>query len=138
MLHHSSRTASPTHYQRAILAPTFHFDLCPHKSSRGFASTIGWAGLGLFRLSVIYAPGAKYGLEKLVHSFKLGHFTVSCREIWGRYHGGQRQSSDDSFHSHNRHSTIATRQTEYHEALPSSANDEVRCDCTFADNGDAS
>ena len=37
-----------------------------------------------------------------------------------------------------RHSTISTRQTEYHEALPSSANDEVRCDCTFADNGNAS
>ena len=34
----------------------------------------------------------------------------------------------------NRHSTIGTRQTEYHEALPSSANDEVRCDCTFADD----
>ena len=32
-----------------------------------------------------------------------------------------------------RHST-----TEYHEALPSSANDEVRCDCTFADDGNAS
>ena len=37
-----------------------------------------------------------------------------------------------------RHSTIGTRQTEYHEALPSSANDEVRCDCTFADDGNAS
>ena len=38
----------------------------------------------------------------------------------------------------NRHSTIGSRQTEYHEALPSSANDEVRCDCTFADDGNAS
>ena len=37
----------------------------------------------------------------------------------------------------NRHSTIGTRQTEYHEALPSSANDEVRCDDTFADDGNA-
>ena len=27
---------------------------------------------------------------------------------------------------------------QYHEALPSSANDEVRCDCTFADDGNAS
>ena len=35
-------------------------------------------------------------------------------------------------------STIGTRQTEYHEALPSSANDEVRCDCSFADDGNAS
>ena len=38
----------------------------------------------------------------------------------------------------NSHSTIGTRQTEYHEALPSSANDEVRCDCTFVDDGNAS
>ena len=31
------------------------------------------------------------------------------------------------------------RQTEYHEALLLSANDEVvRCDCTFADDGNAS
>ena len=42
------------------------------------------------------------------------------------------------FSQSNRHSTIGTRQTEYHEALPSSANDEVRCDCTFADDGNAS
>ena len=31
------------------------------------------------------------------------------------------------------HSTIGTRQTEYHEVLPASANDEVRGDYTFAD-----
>ena len=31
-----------------------------------------------------------------------------------------------------------TQQTKYHEALPSSANDEVRCDCTFTDDGNAS
>ena len=37
-----------------------------------------------------------------------------------------------------RHPTIGIRQTEYHEALPSSANDEVRCDCTFADGGNDS
>ena len=30
---------------------------------------------------------------------------------------------------HHRHST------EYHVALPSSASNEVRCDCTFADDG---
>ena len=34
----------------------------------------------------------------------------------------------------NRHSTISTRQTKYHEALLSSANNEVRCDCMFADD----
>ena len=38
----------------------------------------------------------------------------------------------------NRQSTIGTRQTEYHEALPSSANDEARCDCKFTDDGNAS
>ena len=54
---------------------------------------------------------------------------------WGRYHGGRRPSSEDNFHSH---SSIDTRQTVYHEALPSSANDEVWCDCTFADDGNAS
>ena len=42
------------------------------------------------------------------------------------------------FSQSNCHSTIGTRQTEYHEALPSSVNDEVRCDCTFADDGSAS
>ena len=42
------------------------------------------------------------------------------------------------FSQSNRHSTIGTRQTEYHDALPSSANDEVRCDCTLADDGNAS
>ena len=42
------------------------------------------------------------------------------------------------FSQSNRHSTIGTRQTQYHEALPSSANDEVRCDCTFTDDGNAS
>ena len=57
---------------------------------------------------------------------------ASC--CWGRYHGGRRPSSDDSFSQSNRHSTIGTRQTEYHEALPSSANDEVRCGCTFTDD----
>ena len=35
-------------------------------------------------------------------------------------------------------SIIGTRQTQYYEALPSSANDEVRCDCKFAEDGDAS
>ena len=54
---------------------------------------------------------------------------VSWRSTIVKY----RQSSQS-----NRHSTIATRQSEYHEALPSSANDEVRCDCTFADDGNAS
>ena len=36
------------------------------------------------------------------------------------------------------HSTIGTRQTKYHEVLQSSANDEVRCDFSFADDGNAS
>ena len=44
-----------------------------------------------------------------------------------------RQSSQS-----NRHSTIGTPQTEYREALPSSANDQVKCDCTFAYDGNVS
>ena len=42
------------------------------------------------------------------------------------------------FSQSNCHSTIGTRQTEYHDALLLSANDEVRCDCMFADDGNAS
>ena len=42
------------------------------------------------------------------------------------------------FSQSNRQSTIGTQQTECHEALPLSANDEVRCDCTFTDDGNAS
>ena len=42
------------------------------------------------------------------------------------------------FSQSNRHSTIGTRQIEYHEALPSLVNYEVRCDCMFADDGNAS
>ena len=41
------------------------------------------------------------------------------------------------FSQSNCHSTIGTRQSEYHEAIPSSANGEVRCDCTSADDGNA-
>ena len=41
------------------------------------------------------------------------------------------------FSQFNRHSTIGTRQTQYHQALPLSANDKVRCDFTFADDGNA-
>ena len=33
---------------------------------------------------------------------------------------------------------LGPRQTEYHEVLPSSANGQVRYDCTFADEGNAS
>ena len=42
------------------------------------------------------------------------------------------------FSQSSRHSTIGTQETEYHEALPSSAVDKVRCDCTFADDANAS
>ena len=44
------------------------------------------------------------------------------------------------FSQSNRYSTIDTRQTEYmyHETLPLSANDDLRWDCTFADDGNAS
>ena len=44
-----------------------------------------------------------------------------------------RQSSQS-----NRHCTICTRQTEYHEALPSSANVQSHLTSSFADDGNAS
>ena len=59
------------------------------------------------------------------------------KQTWDRYHGGRRRSSD-KFSQSDRHSTMGIQQTEYHKALPSSANDEVRYDCTFTDNGYAS
>ena len=34
--------------------------------------------------------------------------------------------------------TVFTVQPSFHHALQSSANDEVRYDCTFADDGNAS
>ena len=42
------------------------------------------------------------------------------------------------FSQSNRHSTIGTRQTEYHEALPSSANVQSHLTSSFADDGNAS
>ena len=60
------------------------------------------------------------------------------RQTLGRYHGGRRPSCDDSFHSPNRHSTIDTRQTQYHEALPSSANVQSNLTSSFAVDGKAS
>ena len=33
------------------------------------------------------------------HSYQKRHRNELSREIWGRYHGGRRPSSDDSFHS---------------------------------------
>ena len=53
----------------------------------------------------------------------------------GRYHGDRRPSSDDNFH---RPTTIVTRQTEYHEALPSSANVQSHLTSSFDDDGNAS
>ena len=43
------------------------------------------------------------------------------RHTRGRYHGGRRPSSDDSLHGPTV-IALGTRHTEYHEALPSSAN----------------
>ena len=42
------------------------------------------------------------------------------------------------FSQSNRHSTIGTRQSEYHEALPSSANVQSHLTSSFADDGNAS
>ena len=64
--------------------------------------------------------------------------TVAVSATRGRYHGGRRPSSDESFHSPTRHSTLGARQTEYHEALTSSANVQSRLTSSFADDGNAS
>ena len=53
-------------------------------------------------------------------------------------HEGRGPSSDDSFHSPIVISTIGTRQTEYHEALPSSVNVQSHLIWSFADDGNAS
>ena len=42
------------------------------------------------------------------------------------------------FSQSNRHSTIGTRQTEYHEVLPSSANVQSHLTSSFTDDGNAS
>ena len=42
------------------------------------------------------------------------------------------------FSQSNRHSTIGTRQTQYHEALPSSANVQSHLTSSFTDDGNAS
>ena len=54
------------------------------------------------------------------------------------FEAGITEADDREVSQSNRHSTIGTRQTQYHEALPLSENDEVECDCTFADDGNAS
>ena len=63
-------------------------------------------------------------------------FLYGC-ETWGRYHGGRRPSSDDSLHSPTVIPPPALDKPSIMKSLPSSAN-EVRCDCTFAEDGNAS
>ena len=46
--------------------------------------------------------------------------------------------ADDGLHSPTVIPPSALHKPEYREALPSSANGEVRCDCTFTDDGNAS
>ena len=75
--------------------------------------------------------------ERESHTDRMNHRKRDIN-VRGRYPGGRRlfkwrQSSQSNYHF-----TIGTRQTQYHEALPSSANDEVRCDCTFTDDSNAS
>ena len=57
------------------------------------------------------------------------------RLTWGQYHGSRRLKWRQFSV---RHSTIATRQTEYHEALPSLANVQSHLTSLFADDGNAS
>ena len=78
------------------------------------------------------------------------HWLVACllacllyvpAACWGQYHGGRRPSSDDSFHSPTVNPPSAFDKPcimiHYH-TLPFSAEDGVRCNCTFTDDGNAS
>ena len=60
------------------------------------------------------------------------------RLLWtyAQCHGGQQPSNDDSFHSSTVISPSANKSIMKH--YHPSANDKVRCDCMFADNGNAS
>ena len=92
----------------------------------------------LSQLHLFLLACARWPLNLATKSFKgqrdlLSTVSIKGPAWWRPTTVKWRQSSLSS-----RHSTIGTRQTEYHEALPSSANDEVRCDCTFADNGNVS
>ena len=71
---------------------------------------LGGVGNCMYPLLVIEFVGldsmAKcFGWNQLAHGACMAVFypllgkLVSCHEIWGRYHGGRRPSSDDSFHS---------------------------------------
>ena len=73
----------------------------------------------------------------LPHPVTVCKLRASESLLWGRYHGDRRPSSDE-FSQSSRHSTIGTRQTEYHEALPSSANVQSHLISSFADDGNAS
>ena len=55
------------------------------------------------------------------------------RRTWGRYHGGRRPSSDASLHS-----PTVIPPSALDKPSITKPNDEVRCDCTFADDGNAS
>ena len=61
-----------------------------------------------------------------------------CLQSRGRYRGGRRPSSDDIFHSPTVIPSSALRQTEYHDALPSSADVQSHITSSFADDGNAS
>ena len=66
---------------------------------------------------------------------------IWCYLVVARSGAGIMEADDrqvTTFSQSNGHSTIGTQQTEYHEMLPSVGNDEVRCDCTFADDGSTS
>ena len=104
-------------------------DMCPVAIGRGEGSAYvllrKWAGSAFERdlRNRVFVPV----IISLFYRNHLGPISWKLTTVkW-------RQSSQS-----NRHSTIGARQTECHEALTSSANDEVRCDCTFTDDANAS
>ena len=64
--------------------------------------------------------------------------SLVCQQTWGRYHGDRRPSSDDSFHSPTVIPPSALDKPSVMKRYHRRRIDEVRCDCTFADDGNTS
>ena len=84
----------------------------------------------------ISKQGSRYGPLVCPSKPSSGGLQRICSWQSNMRHSRERESSQRNHHIERRRRR--RRQTEHHEALQSSANDEVRCDCTCADDGNAS
>ena len=80
---------------------------------------------GCWNPALLKVPGVNCEMSTLGEKIRMCIYTL--RPQVGDTSGRQLSTVQPSF-----------RQTEYHKALPSSVNDEVRCDCMFANDGNAS